>query len=75
MIVLTPDHIEQLRTPAGGFNEAAMELVGVWPLRAGWQERLVGKKIGDRRWRLALEAAARPRHYFHGNTRRGPLKG
>lgn len=70
MIVLTSELIEQLRTPKGGFNQRTMEQLGVWPLVAGWKERLVGKKVGDRRWRSALAASKRETHRYRGNTRR-----
>lgn len=72
MITITAAHIEQLRTPAGGFNKATMdELAVMWPLRTGWQQELIGKMVGDRKWQRAVKAAARgPRHFFRGNTRR-----
>jgi hypothetical protein len=70
VIILTAAHIEQLRTPQGGFNQATMEIVGCWPLHEGWKDRLVGMKIGDRRWKAALKAKDRRRHFFRGNTRR-----
>jgi len=72
MIIFTHEHIEQLRTPAGGFNQAAMEVIGNWPLHAGWYARLLGTKVSDRKWRQAVNAAKRgPVHRFRGNTRRG----
>lgn len=40
MIVLTLERIEELRTPAGGFNRESMEIIGIWPLFSGWKERL-----------------------------------
>lgn len=57
IIALTAEHIDQLKTPAGGYNEKAMAILGCWPLRSGWKERLVGSKIGDRR----LKSAIKPR--------------
>ncbi len=71
IIVLTVDHIDQLKTPAGGYNEKAMTILGVWPLRSGWKERLIGAKIGDRRLKSAIKAASEgKKHFYHGNTRR-----
>jgi hypothetical protein len=70
MIVLTPEHIEQLRTPQGGFNQETMELIGEWPLVAGWQERLIGQKVADRKWKAALKAKTGQRHFYRGNTRK-----
>ena len=70
MITLTPEHIEQLRTPAGGFNQRTMELVGFWPLCEGWQTELVGHKVADRKWKAALKAKDEKRHFYRGNTRR-----
>lgn len=72
MIVLTPERIEQLRTPAGGFNQAAMEIIGVWPLSTGWKARIVGRQISDRNWKAALKAKDRKSHFFRGNTRSKP---
>lgn len=57
MITLTSQHVEELRTPAGGFNQCAMEIVGQWPLSAGWKNRLVGTKVADRKWKAAVKAA------------------
>ena len=70
MITLTQEHIEQLRTPAGGFNQQTMELIGVWPLSEGWRQRLVGMRVSERTWKAAQKARLRERHYFRGNTRR-----
>lgn len=69
MIILTPEHIEQLKTPQGGYNQRTMELVWCWPLLTGWKERMIGRKIGERRWRAALKAKDEKRHFFRGNTR------
>ncbi len=69
-IQITAAHIETLKTPAGGYNQATMELLGVWPLTAGWQQRLIGRAISDRLWRSAIKAAQTKRHIFRGNTRR-----
>lgn len=70
MIVLTEEHIEQLRTPAGGFNKETMEIIGAWPLSEGWKERLVGQAISNRAWSEVLKARLKVRHFFRGNTRR-----
>jgi hypothetical protein len=70
MVIITAEHIEQLKTPAGGYNMRSMEMLGMWPLRAGWQERMIGRKVGDRRWKAALREAAKGKiHRFRGNTR------
>lgn len=70
MITLTPELIEQLRTPQGGFNMATMEIIGEWPLREGWQQRLIGTKVADRKWKAMLKAKTTKHHVFRGNTRR-----
>lgn len=72
MITITAQHIAQLRTPKGGFNKATMDVLAVmWPLQEGWQERLIGYQVGDRRWREAVKAAARgPQRRFGGRSRR-----
>lgn len=70
MIVLTDERIEQLRTPHGGFNKEAMEIIGVWPLTSGWKRRLAGTSISNRNWSLALRAKERKRHIFRGNAGR-----
>lgn len=70
IITLTAEHIEQLKTPAGGYNEASMKVLGCWPLSAGWKERLIGSTVGDRRFRSAVNEARRgKKHFFRGNTR------
>lgn len=70
MIVLTADLIEQLRTPAGGFNQETMEIITLWPLQSGWKERLIGTTISDRNWKRALKAKCHKRHVYRGNTRK-----
>lgn len=71
IITITSEHVDQLKTPAGGYNERALTVLGFWPLRSGWKERLVGMKVGDRRLKSAIKAASLgKKHFFHGNTRR-----
>jgi hypothetical protein len=71
MKIIVRDDIEQLRTPAGGFNQRTMEIIGVpWPLQEGWQQRIVGMRVSDRNWSAAQKAKAEVRHVFRGNTRR-----
>lgn len=70
MITLTADHIEQLKTPQGGYNQRTMELIGAWPLVEGWKERLVGTKVADRKWKQALKQKDIKSHFYRGNTRR-----
>ena len=70
MITITAELIEQLRTPQGGFNMATMEIFGVWPLTEGWQQRLIGTQVADRKWKAALKAKDKKRHFYRGNTRR-----
>lgn len=70
-VVITTERLEELRTPSGGYNEAAMSIIGYWPLQEGWKERLIGLRVSDRNWKAAIKAAARgPQHRFRGNTRR-----
>lgn len=71
IVTITAEHVEQLKTPLGGYNQRSMELLGCWPLRDGWKERLVGRSIGDRRLKSAFtEAAKGKKHFFRGNTRK-----
>ena len=70
IIAITQEHIEQLKSPQGGYNRRAMEILGCWPLSTGWKERLVGKQIGDRRLRSAVIQAGIKSHFFRGNTRK-----
>jgi len=71
MISVTREMIEQLRTPAGGFNEATMSIIGYWPLQSAWKERLIGAKISDRNWKAMVRAAKQgAAHRFRGNTKR-----
>lgn len=71
MIVLTAAHIEQLKTPKGGYNRATMDAIAVgWPLQAGWKEGLVGRKITDGDWDLAMKRRLEEPHFYRGNTGR-----
>lgn len=70
MITLTLGHLEQLRSDAGGYTQAAMEALGCWPLSAGWRERLLGTQVSDRRWKAALRSRNKTVHRFRGNTRK-----
>ncbi len=71
MIVLTAELIQELRTPAGGFNQATMDAVGIgWPLREGWPQRAVGLPVSDRKWKAAMQAKTTKLHRYRGNTRR-----
>lgn len=70
MVILTEELIEQLRTPAGGFNMKAMEAIGAWPLSTGWEQRLVGTSVSDANWKRAMKAKDEKRHFYRGNTRR-----
>jgi hypothetical protein len=71
MIVITEDHIKQVRTPAGGFNQATLEALGVWPLSAGWQSRLVGREVSNQAWKDAVSAAKKgPIYRRMGNAGR-----
>lgn len=70
MITLTPELIQQLRTPQGGFNMETMEIIGQWPLVEGWQERLVGMKVSDRNWKAMIKAKMHKRRVLGGNKRR-----
>jgi hypothetical protein len=71
MIELTPMLIETLRTPAGGFNKAAMEELDIpWPLERGWIVKASGRTVSDRKWKAAVKAAKRgPIYMRRGNTR------
>lgn len=71
MITITEDHIEQVRTPSGGFNQAAMEALGCWPLSTGWKERLIGSAVSNKAWKDAVSAAKRgPIYRRMGNAGR-----
>ena len=70
MITITAEHIEQLRTPAGGFNQCTMEIIGIWPLTSGWKNQIMGMRISEKNWREAMRAKECVQHKFRGNTRR-----
>lgn len=71
MIVITAENVEQLKTPAGGINQATAEALAIWPLLAGWKERLIGRAVSDKTWKDAVKAAGRgPIYRRRGNTRR-----
>lgn len=73
MITLTAEHIEQIRTPAGGFNMETMGALGVpWPLKSGWQDQLIGRAVSNKAWKDAQKASLRKRRIFRGNTRSRP---
>lgn len=72
MITITYEHLSELKTPAGGVNQATADVLGImWPLQAGWMGRLVGTQVSDKRWNAAKRAAAQgPIYRRRGNTRR-----
>lgn len=71
MVVLTKEMIERLMTPAGGYNRAALGLLGVsWPPMAGWKAALIGTQISERDYNAALRAKDQNAHFFRGNTRK-----
>ena len=71
MITITEDHIKQVRTPAGGFNQATLEALGAWPLSTGWQLRLIGREVSNQAWKDAVNAAKRgPIYRRRGNAGR-----
>lgn len=71
MITITAGHLQQVRTPAGGFNQATLEALGVWPLSTGWQQRLIGHQISNQAWKDAISAAKRgPIYRRRGNAGR-----
>jgi hypothetical protein len=70
MILITENHIKQVRTPNGGFNQATLEALGVWPLFTGWKLSLIGREISNQAWKDAVNAAKRgPIYRRRGNTR------
>jgi hypothetical protein len=71
MVTITAEHIEQLRTLAGGgFPRRPMEILNCWPLTAGWQQRLIGVSVSNKTWKEAVSAAKLgPIYRRRGNTR------
>ena len=71
MIMITENHIKQVRTPNGGFNQATLEALGEWPLSAGWKLRLIGREISNQAWKDAVNAAKKgPIYRRRGNAGR-----
>lgn len=71
MIVITKNHIQQIRTPNGGFNQATLEALGCLPLSSGWIQRLIGREVSNQAWKDAVTAAKKgPIYRRRGNTRR-----
>lgn len=71
MITITQDNIKELFTPAGGMNYHTADVLSIWPLATGWKERLIGRRVSDKKWHEAVAAAKKgPIHRFNGNTRR-----
>jgi hypothetical protein len=58
---ITNSWLESNQTPAGGYNQAQCQSIGIpWPLKKGWKRRIAGKEITD-------EQAANFRKLRHAN--------
>jgi hypothetical protein len=71
MILITENHIKQVRTPNGGFNQATLEALGCWPLSTGWKLRLIGREVSNQAWKDAVNASKKgPIYRRRGNAGR-----
>ena len=56
MITITEEHLEELRTPRGGYTCATLKALGVSiKNNKGWRRKLIGKMFTDEQYKEALE--------------------
>lgn len=54
MIILTYEHLEELKTAQGGYTNATIKALGK-SVKKGWLRSLIGKAITEEQYKLALE--------------------
>ena len=59
MVQITPERLEKLKTPKGGMSRRVAELLGIWPLVAGWPARLLNSEIPEATFSRAVQLAAK----------------
>ena len=56
MITITEEHLEELKTPRGGYTKATLQALSVSPNNnSGWRRRLIGKTFTDEQYQTALQ--------------------
>lgn len=56
MITITEEHLEELKTPNGGYTKATLQALSVSTNNnPGWKMFLIGKTFTDEQYQIALE--------------------
>jgi len=56
MITITKTHLEELKTPRGGYTNATLHALGLSiKNNKGWRSRLLGKTFSEEQYAKALE--------------------
>lgn len=55
MLVITYDHLEELKTPRGGYTSATIKALGSDMKKKGWRQRLIGKHVTEEQYQEALD--------------------
>lgn len=54
-MILTRESLRSAGTLGIGFNRAQLSLLDVpWPLKQGWQSRLIGRTVPDETWEKVM---------------------
>lgn len=60
MITITEFHLEELKTPRGGYTNATLNALGVKTSHnKGWRQRLTGKTFTDEQYQQALDGRSK----------------
>lgn len=56
MVTITEEHLEELRTPRGGYTNATLNALGISiKNNKGWRYKLIGKQFTKEQYEKALE--------------------
>lgn len=56
MITITEEHLEELKTPNGGYTKATLQALSISTnYNPGWKMFLLGKTFTDEQYQIALE--------------------
>lgn len=56
MITITEEHLEELKTPNGGYTKATLQALGISiNNNPGWKKFLIGKTFPDEQYQIAIE--------------------
>jgi hypothetical protein len=60
MVTITEFHLEELKTPRGGYTNATLNALGVKTgHNKGWRQRLIGKTFTDEQYQQALDGRSK----------------